>query len=45
MAATYDKLHMFDVDLPTGERHRESAVYQPGEAAVVARGRRGEAWD
>ncbi len=34
--ATYDKIHMFDVDLPTGERHRESAVYQPGERAVVA---------
>jgi len=36
VAATYDKLHMFDVDLPTGERHRESAVYEPGAAAVVA---------
>ena len=36
VAATYDKLHMFDVDLPTGERHRESAVYEPGGAAVVA---------
>ena len=34
--ATYDKIHMFDVDLPTGERHRESAVYAPGERAVVA---------
>jgi predicted amidohydrolase len=34
--ARYDKIHMFDVDLPTGERHRESAVYAPGEAAVVA---------
>jgi predicted amidohydrolase len=34
--ATYDKIHMFDVDLPTGERHRESALYTPGEAAVVA---------
>lgn len=33
--ATYDKIHMFDVDLPTGERHRESAVYVPGERAVV----------
>jgi predicted amidohydrolase len=36
LAAQYDKIHMFDVDLPTGERHRESAVYAPGEAAVVA---------
>jgi predicted amidohydrolase len=35
VAATYDKLHMFDVDLPTGERHRESALYTPGERAVV----------
>ena len=34
--ATYDKIHMFDVDLPTGERHRESAVYTPGERATVA---------
>jgi predicted amidohydrolase len=34
--ATYDKIHMFDVDLPTGERHRESAVYAPGDRAVVA---------
>jgi predicted amidohydrolase len=33
--ATYDKIHMFDVDLPTGERHRESAVYVPGERAVT----------
>ena len=36
VAATYDKIHMFDVDLPTGERHRESALYTPGEQAVVA---------
>ena len=35
IAATYDKIHMFDVDLPTGESHRESAAYAPGEAAVV----------
>jgi predicted amidohydrolase len=34
--ATYDKIHMFDVDLPTGERHRESALYTPGERACVA---------
>lgn len=33
--ARYDKLHLFDVDLPTGERWRESASYAPGEAAVV----------
>ena len=36
VAATYDKLHMFDVDLPTGERHRESSSYEPGDRAVVA---------
>lgn len=34
--ATYDKIHMFDVDLPTGERHRESSAYEPGDRAVVA---------
>ncbi|MGH6970417.1 MAG: carbon-nitrogen hydrolase family protein, partial [Caulobacteraceae bacterium] len=34
--ATYDKLHMFDVDLPTGERHRESSTYEAGDRAVVA---------
>ena len=35
IVATYDKLHMFDVDLPTGETARESATYTPGEQAVV----------
>ena len=35
VAATYDKIHMFDVDLPTGERHRESALYTPGEQATA----------
>jgi len=34
--ATYDKVHMFDVDLPTGERHRESSTFEPGDRAVVA---------
>ena len=33
---TYDKLHMFDVDLPTGETARESAAYEPGDHAVTA---------
>jgi predicted amidohydrolase len=33
--ARYDKLHLFDVDLPTGERWRESAAYAPGECAAV----------
>ncbi|HRD47563.1 MAG TPA: carbon-nitrogen hydrolase family protein [Caulobacter sp.] len=35
VVAWYDKLHMFDVDLPTGETARESAVYEPGDRAVV----------
>lgn len=34
--ARYDKLHLFDVDLPTGESWRESSAYRPGEDAVVA---------
>jgi predicted amidohydrolase len=34
--ATYDKIHMFDVDLPNGETYRESKNYQPGDRAVVA---------
>lgn len=33
---TYDKLHLFDVELPTGETWRESATMQAGEEAVVA---------
>ncbi len=36
ISAAYDKIHMFDVDLPTGETHRESALYTPGDKAVVA---------
>ena len=36
VTATYDKLHMFDVDLPTGGRIRESESYTPGDRAVVA---------
>src|SRR5262245_53410519 len=34
--ATYDKIHMFDVDLDKGESWRESATYEPGQDAVVA---------
>jgi deaminated glutathione amidase len=34
--ASYDKIHMFDIDLPGGESYRESANYQPGETAVIA---------
>ena len=33
--ARYDKIHLFDVDLDTGERWRESAVYGPGERVVA----------
>lgn len=33
--ARYDKIHLFDVDLATGESWRESASYAPGERAVV----------
>ncbi len=36
--ATYDKLHLFDVDLPTGESWRESASYAPGESTVLVEG-------
>jgi deaminated glutathione amidase len=34
--ARYDKIHLFDVDLPGGETWRESNAYAPGETAVVA---------
>ena len=33
--AHYDKLHLFDVDLPNGERYRESRLYRPGKSAVT----------
>ena len=36
IVARYDKIHMFDVDLPNGEVYRESANYEPGTEAVVA---------
>jgi predicted amidohydrolase len=36
--ARYDKIHLFDVDLPTGESWRESAVYSPGEGPVLVNG-------
>lgn len=35
LRATYDKIHMFDVDLDKGESWRESATYEPGTKAVV----------
>ena len=33
--ARYDKIHMFDVDLPDGEHYRESKTFRPGSRAVV----------
>ena len=36
IAARYDKIHMFDVDLEGGESYRESRTYSPGEQAVLA---------
>ena len=36
IAARYDKIHMFDVDLANGERYRESATFRPGRRAVTA---------
>ena len=36
IAARYDKIHMFDVDLPNGEVYRESEYFHPGDNAVVA---------
>jgi predicted amidohydrolase len=36
IAARYDKIHMFDVDLADGESYRESRSYRPGQIAVAA---------
>ena len=36
ITASYDKLHLYDVDLPNGESYRESATYTGGTRAVVA---------
>ncbi|HEX6409845.1 MAG TPA: carbon-nitrogen hydrolase family protein [Sphingomicrobium sp.] len=36
--ARYDKIHLFDVDLPTGESWRESSVYRHGSEAVIVNG-------
>lgn len=35
IAARYDKIHMFDVDLASGESWRESSAYAPGEDVVT----------
>jgi predicted amidohydrolase len=36
ITARYDKLHMYDVDLATGETYRESATVKPGNRAIIA---------
>ena len=36
IVARYDKLHLFDVDLPSGEQYRESATVKAGDRAVLA---------
>src|SRR5437764_2233299 len=36
--ARYDKMHLFDVDLPSGESWRESAVYSAGEGVALVNG-------
>lgn len=36
IAATYDKIHMFDIDLPNGDKYRESDTHQPGDRIVLA---------
>lgn len=37
IAAHYDKLHLFDVTLPSGDQYRESSQAKPGTQAVLAR--------
>jgi deaminated glutathione amidase len=36
IVASYDKVHLFDVDLPNGESWRESSTYAGGDRAVLA---------
>jgi deaminated glutathione amidase len=36
IVAKYDKIHLFDIDLPNGESIRESNAYRPGNRAVIA---------
>ena len=36
VVAKYDKIHMFDVNLASGESYRESKNYRPGETGVLA---------
>lgn len=37
VVARYDKIHMFDIDLPNGESYRESSAYRPGHTTVIAK--------
>ncbi|HEY8206310.1 MAG TPA: carbon-nitrogen hydrolase family protein [Myxococcaceae bacterium] len=37
VVARYDKIHMFDADLPGGEKYRESQVFRPGEVPTAAK--------
>jgi predicted amidohydrolase len=36
IAARYDKMHLFDVDLPNGDRYRESASFRAGDQVQLA---------
>src|SRR5262245_19461154 len=36
IVASYDKIHMFDVQLVGGEKYRESSTLKPGERSVLA---------
>jgi len=36
VAARYDKIHMFDVEIPDGQSYRESRAYRPGDQAITA---------
>ena len=36
IVASYDKIHMFDVQLAGGESYRESSTFKPGETSVLA---------
>ncbi len=36
IAATYDKIHMFDSDLPNGDKYRESDTHRAGDQVVLA---------
>jgi predicted amidohydrolase len=38
LRGTYDKIHLFDVDLPTGESWRESNTYSPGAGVTLING-------